>query len=202
MVSDDAHSGAEFDGADFIDTVVADQYWSTRSYVNCAFTDSDLSGLHTQNVTFTGADLRRSVHNGSAFRSCTFTRTSLWHSEFHHSTLMGSVFENCRVRPLILDEVDLTLTSLGRVDLRGVDLTGCRLREANLVEADLRKAVLRDADLSGARTSGLKLDEADLRGARVDAGVWVGASLTGARVEPMQAMAFAGAHGLRVDLAE
>jgi len=31
MVSDDAHSGAEFDGADFIDTVVADQYWSTRS---------------------------------------------------------------------------------------------------------------------------------------------------------------------------
>lgn len=131
-----------------------------------------------------------------------FTRTTLWHSEFHQYTLLGSTFQHCRVRPLTLDEVDLTLTSLGGIDLRGVDLTGCRLREANLVQADLRKAVLRDADLSGARVSGLKLDDADLRGSRVDAALWVEASLRGALVEPMQALSFAGAHGLQVNLTE
>lgn len=68
--------------------------------------------------------------------------------------------------------------------------------------ADLRKALLRDADLSGARTSGLRLDGADLRGATVDSGLWTSAALAGVQVGPLQAVAFAGAHGLHVLLTE
>jgi hypothetical protein len=40
--------------------------------------------------------------------------------------MMGSVFVQCRMRPLTLDEVDFTLAGLGGNDLRGVDLSGCR----------------------------------------------------------------------------
>jgi uncharacterized protein YjbI with pentapeptide repeats len=75
--------------------------------------------------------------------------------------MLGSAFEDCRLRPAVFDEVDFPLAVLGAADLRAVDLSGCRLRETSLVQADLRKAVLRGADLTGARTNGLRLEQAD-----------------------------------------
>jgi uncharacterized protein YjbI with pentapeptide repeats len=116
--------------------------------------------------------------------------------------MLGSVFVQCRLRPLTLEEVDFTLAVLGGNDLRGVDLSGCRLREANLVEADLRKTQLCGADLSGARTTGTRMADADLRGAIVDPSLWTTASLSGARVDIAQALAHAAAHGLRLDSAD
>ena len=85
-------------------------------------------------------------------------------------------------------------------DLRKIDFTSCRFREANLVRADMRGAVLASADLSGARTGGLKLEGADLRGARIDPSLWTSASVGNAQIELMQAVAYASAHGLVVDM--
>lgn len=106
---------------------------------------------------FSGVNLAESQHRGSAFRNCTFERTTLWHSTFAQCSMLGSVFVACRLRPLTLDDVDFTLAVLGGNDLRGLNLTGCRLRETSLVDTDLRKCVLRGADLSGARTTGARL---------------------------------------------
>jgi len=178
--------------------------WTEREVDNHDFRDDDLSRLRTERVVFTecdfsGVDMSESVHVGSAFRNCTFRRTSLLHSTFRQCSFLGSVFTECRMRPIKLEEVDFTLTVLGASDLRGVDLSDCRLREASLVEADLRKAVLRGTDLTGARTTGARLDDADLRGATVDPSLWQTASLAGARVDVGQAVAYALAHGLRLD---
>jgi uncharacterized protein YjbI with pentapeptide repeats len=180
------------------------QQWADCEFTGHDFTDEDLSRLQTERAVFSecnfsGVNLAESQHRGSAFRNCTFQRTLLWHSTFAHCSLLGSVFLQCRLRPIMLDEVDFTLVVLGGNDLRGIDLSGCRLREASLVETDLRKAVLRGADLSGARTTGARLDEADLRGATVDPALWRTATLAGARVDVGQAVAFALAHGLRLD---
>ena len=57
-------------------------------------------------------------------------------------SMSGSVFVQCRLRPLTFDEVDFSLAVLGGNDLRGVDMGGCRLRETSLVETDLLKAVV------------------------------------------------------------
>jgi uncharacterized protein YjbI with pentapeptide repeats len=73
------------------------------------------------------------------------------------------------------------------------------MREANLVEADLRRTLLCGADLTGARTTGTRMEDADLRGATVDSSVWTTASLAGARIDIAQALAYAAAHGLRLD---
>jgi hypothetical protein len=43
------------------------------------------------------------------------------------------------------------------------------------------------------------LDEADLRGAIVDPSLWTTASLTQSRIDVEQALAYAAAHGLRLD---
>lgn len=180
------------------------QHWADREFGGRDFRDEDLSRLRTERVVFTecdfsGVNLAESQHHGSAFRNCTFERTTLWHSTFAQCSMLGSVFVACRMRPLTFDEVDFTLAVLGGNDLRSVDLSGCRLREASLVETDLRKCVLRGADLSGARATGARLDDADLRGATIDPSLWCTASLAGARVDVPQAMAFALAHGLRLD---
>ena len=57
----------------------------------------------------------------------------------------------------------------------------------------------RGVDLTGARTVGTRMDEADLRGATVDASLWTTASLTRTRIDIEQALAYAAAHGLRLD---
>ena len=180
------------------------QQWADREFAGRDFRDDDLSRLCTERVVFSecdfsGVNLAESQHRGSAFRNCRFERTTLWHSTFAQCSMLGSVFVQCRLRPITFDEVDFTLAALGGNDLRGVDLSGCRLREASLVETDLRKAVLRGADLSGARTTGTRLDDADLRGAIADPALWRTATLAGVRVDIAQAMAFALAHGLRLD---
>jgi uncharacterized protein YjbI with pentapeptide repeats len=179
------------------------EHWADQEFVGRDFRDEDLSRLHTERVVFSecdfgGANLAESEHFGSAFRNCKFERTSLWHSEFHHCSFLGSTFVDCRLRPITFDEVDFTLAVLGGSDLRGVDLSGCRLRETSLVEADLRKAVLRGVDLSGARTTATRLDEADLRGASADPSLWTTTSLAGAQIDLPQALMYAAAHGLRV----
>ena len=149
------------------------------------FNNADLSRLRTERVVFSecdfsGVNLAESEHRASAFRNCTFQRTLLWHSIFRQCSMLGSVFVQCRLRPMTFDEVDFSLAVLGGNDLRGVDLSGCRLRETSLVETDLRKAVLRGADLTGARTPAP--DDADLRGATGFV-VVATASLAGARVD-------------------
>jgi uncharacterized protein YjbI with pentapeptide repeats len=179
-------------------------HWADCEFAGRDFRDEDLSRLRTERVVFSecdfsGVNLSESQHRGSAFRNCTFQRTLLWHSTFAQCTMLGSTFVDCRMRPLTFDEVDFTLVVLGGNDLRGVDLSGCRFRETSLVETDLRMCVLRGADLSGARTIGTRLDDADLRGATVDPSLWRTASLAGARIDVPQALAFALAHGLRLD---
>jgi uncharacterized protein YjbI with pentapeptide repeats len=153
--------------------------WTDCEFVGRDFRDDDLSRLRTERVVFTecdfsGVNLAESEHLGSAFRNCTFKLTALWQSTFRQCSMLGSVFERCRMRPLTLDEVDFTLAVLGGNDLRGVDLSGCRLRETSLVQTDLRGAV-------------------------ADPSLWTTASLTRARVDIAQALAYAAAHGLRMD---
>src|SRR6187200_1517944 len=131
--------------------------WTEREFTAHDFRDEDLNGLRTERVVFTecdfsGADLGESEHVGTAFRNCTFRRTTLWHSIFRHCSMLGSVFTECRLRPVAFVEADFRLAVLGECDLRGVDLSDCRLSETSLVKTDLRKAVLRRADLRGART--------------------------------------------------
>jgi uncharacterized protein YjbI with pentapeptide repeats len=180
-----------------------DEVWVEREFAAHDFRDDDLSRLRTERVIFDecdfrGVDLTESEHVGSAFRNCRFERATLHHSMFAQCSMLGSVFSECRMRPLKLVEVDLTLAVLGGCDLRSVDLSGCRLREASLVETDLRKAVLRGADLRGARLQKTRLDEADLRGARTDATFWTTATLRAAKIDVDQALAYAAAHGLNI----
>ena len=110
----------------------AETVWTEREFVEHDFRDDDLKRLRTERVVFTecdfsGVDMGESEHVGSAFRNCTFRRTTLWHSTFRHCSMLGSVFTECRLRPVTFEEIDFTLAVLGDCDLRGIDLSDCRL---------------------------------------------------------------------------
>ena len=96
----------------------AETVWTETEFVGHDFRDDDLSRLRTERAVFTecdfsGVDMSESDHFGSAFRNCTFRRALLWHSTFRHCSLLGSVFTECRMRPLTLVEVDFTLAVIG-----------------------------------------------------------------------------------------
>jgi len=98
--------------------------WVEREYVGHGFCDDDLSRLRTEPVVsdecdFRGVNLTESEHAGSAFRNCTFDPAILHHSTFRQCSLLGSVFTDCRMRPLSLLECDFTLAVLGGCDLSG-----------------------------------------------------------------------------------
>jgi hypothetical protein len=82
------------------------------------FNNADLSRLRTERVVFSecdfsGVNLAESEHRASAFRNRAFQRTSLWHwghrplarDVFRQRSMLGSVFVQCRLRPLTFDEV-------------------------------------------------------------------------------------------------
>lgn len=191
-------------GQDYSDIAANGERWHRREYTDCSFVDADLRGLCADGCVFTrcdlsGADLGDSTHQATAFRSCLFRRTMLAGMRMTDCTLLGSMFVECRMRPVALTGTDLTLTSLSGADLREQCLAGLRLTEANLGEADLRGADLSGADLRGARLLGTRLEGADLRGTRLDADSLVQARLAGALVDLDTAIAFAAAHGLRVE---
>ena len=91
--------------------------WTDREFTEHDFRDEDLSRLRTERVVFTecdfsGVDLGESEHVGSAFRNCVFQRTTLWHSTFRYCSVLGSVFAECRLRPLTSAWLDLMLLRL------------------------------------------------------------------------------------------
>jgi len=96
--------------------------------------------------------------------------------------MLGSVFVQCRLRPLTFDEVDFSLAVFGGNDLGGVDMGGCRLRAA------------KGDQLGGDRPAQGRAARRDHRRVVVRT-----ASLAGARVDVPQALAYALAHGLRLD---
>jgi uncharacterized protein YjbI with pentapeptide repeats len=124
--------------------------------------------LRTERVVFSechfsDVNLAESERRASAFRNCTFQRTFLWHwgyrplagDIFRQCSMLGSVFMQCRLRPLTFDEVDFML------------------------------AVLGGADLTGAQTTGTRLDAADRRGARAASGRVTGQRLSRMRHHTM-----------------
>ncbi len=84
--------------------------WTEREFVGHDFRDDDLSRLRTERAVFDecdfrGVNLSESEHIGSAFRNCTFERATLHHSVFRQCSMLGSVFSNCRLRPVSLIEI-------------------------------------------------------------------------------------------------
>ena len=112
-----------------------------REFSGRDFRDEDLSRLRTERAVFSECDfsdanLAESDHRGigvlqphvRAEPCCALGAPPACGGHVCAASTLGSVFVQCRMRPMTFDEVDFMLAVLGGNDLRGVaDLGGCRL---------------------------------------------------------------------------
>ena len=101
-------------------------------FVECTFTDVDLSeattsGATFERCTFHGGRFNASTHTATAFVGCDFRRVSVFDATLDGCKLVGSVFLECVLRPLHVTGgswlgVTIRGTNLSRLDLTGVVL--------------------------------------------------------------------------------
>ncbi|MEM8668039.1 MAG: pentapeptide repeat-containing protein [Planctomycetota bacterium] len=169
----DAHlKSANLSGADLSDSViqntVADEVQLSGAkldrvcLLNCDFRESDLQAsdgrnLSSQNVDFSGANLRS--------------------SDFSFAAL-----ENCRLNDADLRDCCLFSADLRNSDLTGANLTGADLRQTKLHDALLIRQPLREALLDGADFCDAKMLLCDLENVTLNRPSFMGANLQGAHL--------------------
>ena len=99
-------------------------------FVDCVFTDVDLTEASTHSAMFEGCTfhtcrLNASTHRASAFVGCDFRRCSFFTATLDGCKLTGSVFAECTLRPL-----KVVGGAWGSVTLRGAGLAGVERGEA------------------------------------------------------------------------
>ena len=173
-------------------------------FVECTFTDVDLSetttsGATFERCTFHGGRFNASVHTATAFVGCDFRRTSFFDATFDGCKLVGSVLAECTVRPLTVVGGSWLGVTIRGSNLSRLDLTGVDLREADLSMSDLTLTVLARARLDHAVLREANLDRADLRGASLDGVDLSVARLKRTRLDVAGAVLLAELHGADVD---
>src|SRR6476619_5793188 len=120
-------TGREFRGDDWY----AEDLGAAR-FVECTFTDVDLSQATTSGAlfdrcTFHSCRFNASTHHSSAFVACDFRRTSFFDATFEGCKMIGSVFTECTTRPMRVvggqwRGVTIRGSNLSKLDLTGLDL--------------------------------------------------------------------------------
>jgi uncharacterized protein YjbI with pentapeptide repeats len=199
------------EGKMWVDEKFVDEDWYGReltgqTYHGCTFREVDLTdtvskGAGFQSCLFANCRLNASTHTSSAFTACEFRRTSLFRATLDGCKLTGSVFVDCRLRPMCVRGGQWWGVVMRGADLTGLDLSGLPLQEADLSEADLSGTSLRGCDLSRASLRNARLRDADLRGARLEGVDLSSVIVRGTRMDLDGAVAVAESHGAVVDAA-
>lgn len=125
-----------------------------------------------------GADLANVVWRGGSLLRCSLREVRM----------TGALLTEVRLRSVLLQGVQATLSTWHGVQLRGAVLRGCDLSEATFTDTVLEEVLLEDCVLTGAQLSGLRCRDVRLRGCRLD-GVGGVAGLRGARIAEEDALA-------------
>ena len=174
-------------------------------FVDCTFTDVDLSEVRTsgalfESCTFHGGRFNASVHRSTAFVACDFRRVSFFDATLEGCKLIGSVFADCVLRPIKVAGGQWRGVTIRGTNLSKLDLSGLDLREADLSMSDLSGTLLRGTQLDGANLRDTKLGGADLRGASLDRVDLAAARLRQTKLDLTGAILLAELHGADVEV--
>ncbi|MBA3662905.1 MAG: pentapeptide repeat-containing protein [Bacteroidetes bacterium] len=124
-------------------------------FVNCNFSNSDLTNVQFLECLFLGCNLSNASLNKTAFKETNFKDCKLLGLHFHNCNefLLSVNFDNCQ----------LNLSSFFRLKIKKTKFRNCSLQEADFTETDLSGAVFENCDLSRTVFDGTNLEKADLR---------------------------------------
>ncbi len=150
--------------------------------------NSDLSRIRANGAQWELVTLADCLLDGADLATLVWRGGSAMRCSLREVRMTGALLDGVRLRSVLLEGVQATLTSWHRAELRGVVLRGCDLSEATFVDTVMEEVLLEDCVLSGAQLAGLRCRDVQLRGCRLD-GVGGVAGLRGARVSEDDAVA-------------
>ncbi|TNC19770.1 pentapeptide repeat-containing protein [Georgenia sp. 311] len=149
---------------------------------------SDLSRIRAGSARWERVTLADCRLDGADLANLVWRDGSLLRCSLREVRMTGALLARVRLRSVLLEGAQATLTTWQGVRMRSVVLRGCDLREATFHDTVLEDVLLEDCVLSGAQLSGLQCRDVQLRGCRLDGVAGVGA-LRGARLAEEDAAA-------------
>lgn len=147
--------GKIFEQTDFTINPLEKGEYENCTFINCNFSETDLSDIHFPECTFTGCNLSMAKTKGTAFAD----------TRFKDCKLLGLHFDQCRefLFSIQVDNCQLDLASFYKMKLKKTLFKNASLRETDFSEADLSSAVFDNCDLAGAVFENTLLEKADFR---------------------------------------
>jgi fluoroquinolone resistance protein len=125
------------------------------TFLDCDFTDADISGLTFIDCSFEDSNLSMTKIQNSAFKTVRFINCKL----------LGLNFNECNpfLLSLSFDHCPLNLASFYKLKLKGIKFSDCDLREVDFTESDLTLSIFENCNLERAIFDNTLLVKADLR---------------------------------------
>jgi len=146
-----------FDKIDYRQSPLAKGEYEHRTFNNCDFSGSDLSGITFSECKFVGCNLSLARLTKTAFRDVAFQECKM----------LGLHFENCNQFGFWVGFYDCTLThsSLCKQKLKKTIFRNSKLEGVDFTGSDLSSAVFDNCELTGAIFEQTILEKADFRAA-------------------------------------
>ena len=144
-----------FEKQNYSKIALAKGEYDNCTFVNCIFSDSDLS-----NVNFTECE----------FQDCDLSNVNLKHTvlndvSFSNCKLLGLQFNHCSdfLFSVSFNECNLSLASFYQVKAKGTKFSACMLHQVDFTEADVTNSLFNNCDFKAAIFERTMLEKSDFR---------------------------------------
>jgi fluoroquinolone resistance protein len=144
-----------FTKSDYTKTGLPADEYEKSTFVNCVFSNADVSNIVFSECEFRGCDLSMARVIKTALKDVTFRECKLVGIQFAQCNpfLLSVDFENCI----------LNLSSFYKLSLKKTQFRKCSLQEVDFTECDLQSSLFDDCDLSRAKFERSVLEKKDFR---------------------------------------
>lgn len=145
----------QFEKQDYTEKQLAKADYEGCLFINCNFSDCDLSNYIFTDCEFKDCNLSSAKIIGTSFGDVKFLACKMLglHFETSNEFIFAASFQNCI----------LNYSSFYRRKIKKVRFTGCTLHEVDFIDADLTESIFDKCDLKDAKFENTILEKADLR---------------------------------------
>jgi fluoroquinolone resistance protein len=145
----------EFNGKDFVQSKLKFADYEYCTFINCNFSNLDLSDISFTECEFEGCNLSNVQLNNTTLRE----------TKFKSCKMLGVQFDKCNTMlfSIDFDTCQLNLSSFFKLGLKNTKFIDSSLKEVDFTESDLANMNFVNCDLSGAFFENTILRKADIR---------------------------------------
>ena len=144
-----------FEAIDFTTTALAAGEYDNCRFVNCNFSDANLSGFKLIECSFIDCNLSMVKTDKATLRDV----------KFKGCKILGMHFESCDqfIFSVALDGCNLSFCSFYKMKMKKMKFQVCIMHEVDFTDTDLTAAVFENCDLLGAKFENSILEKTDFR---------------------------------------